>query len=406
MKKMIVNSAVCDARTLREETLAEYEQVVVNAALLLVTTRTKELLNQGKVVLNVAEVLEVPEGGNVHVNTQNGAFELTGEVASQAGEIAFLMVNGSLTIRADALETARAYQKIKVNGTVLLPRSMTGKLSNLSVNGSISAYPDGAILLKRNAVIDRTFPLRAKEGALYWTARRLVFVDGQLDTDKLAQKQVRFSSREALVAESLAEAMVPLLTDDTDITVVPDGTVFINDDVKMNRRFLKKYGPRAYINGDVTVEEDATAVLPALEYLHVNGDVKLMQTMAEAFEAVNAEYNELVILKRFGKVIQDHVKATVDKDLLERFPDGITVTDCAYCRIAPDVPAEMILERLSVSDCGIVRCSPEQEAAVIAVCSDVGQVETDEDGMTGMWDMVKGSVNGDMKMVNAAEYVM
>ena len=409
MKQMIVNCATCDMRKVSEETLQNYEQVTVNAATVIVTAKAKELLNRYNVMMNVADVVEVPEGSNVRINSQNGSYELTADGMPQAGEIAVLMVNGSLIVGPDALEAARAYEKIRVNGSVLLPKSMAGKLNNLSVNGSISAYPDGAILLKRNAVVSRTFPLRSRENALYWAARRLVFLDGSLDAAKLTEKGVRFSSREALIAESLAEAVTPLLTDDTDITLVPDGTIFVNDDVTMDRRFLKKHGPKAYINGDLTVEADAVEILSGIEYLYVNGDVKLPQELADAFEDVDARYDELVILKKSGKMIRDQVKATVDRALLEKYPDGVTVTDCAMLRIAPDVPAELILDRLSVSDCAKVFCTEEQEAAVGAVSQDVAMIGDTGDAMGGsIADMVTGSLglNPNLKVINAAEYVM
>ena len=409
MKKMIVNCATCDMRQVSEETLQSYEQIVVNSAMVLVTPRTKELLNRHSVMLNAAEVMEVPEGNNVRLNNQNGSYELTGDGMPQEGEIALLMVNGSLTIGTDALEVAQAYEKIKVNGSVLMPKSMAGKLTNLSVNGSINAYPDGAIRLKRNAVVDKTFPLRVRENALYWAARRLVFLDTALDVEKLAQKDVRFSSREALMAESLAETVTPLLTDDTDITVVPDGTIFVNDDVKMDRRFLKKHGPRAYINGDLTVEPDAVDILPEIRYLYVNGDVKLPQELVEAFEDVDARYDELEILKKTGKIIQDQVRAAVDKALLEKFPDGVIVRDCAMVKIAKDLTPELIMERLSVTDCAEVFCTEEQEAAVSAVSTDVAMIGNKGDDMgEGLLDMVTGSLglNPNLKVINAAEYVM
>ena len=408
MKKMIVNCASCDMRTVSEETLQSYEQIVVNSALVLVTPRTKELLNRYSVMLNTADMMEVPEGDNVRLNSQNGSYELTSDGMPEAGVIALLMVNGSLTVGEDALEAARAYHSIKVNGSVMLPKSMAGKLSNLSVNGSIKTYPDGAIRLRRNAIIDKPFPLRLRASALYWAARRLVFTDPALDVEKLRAMGVRFSAKTALIAESLAEAVTPLLTDDTDITVVPDGTIFVNDDVKMDRRFLKKHGPRAYINGDLTVEPDAVDILPEIRYLYVNGDVKLPQELVEAFEDVDARYDELEILKKTGKIIQDQVRAAVDKVLLEKFPDGVIVRDCAMLKISADVPPELILERLSISDCAKVVCTEEQEAAVSAIAEDVAMIGGMGDAMDGIADMVTGSLglNPDLKVVNAAEYVM
>ena len=98
MKKMIVNCASCDMRTVSEETLQSYEQIVVNSALVLVTPRTKELLNRYNVMLNTADMMEVPEGDNVRLNSQNGSYELTSDGMPEAGVIALLMVNGSLTV--------------------------------------------------------------------------------------------------------------------------------------------------------------------------------------------------------------------------------------------------------------------------------------------------------------------
>ena len=408
MKKMIVNCATCDMRSVSEETLKTYEQITVNAASVLVTPETKELINRYNVMLNAADVIEVPAGENVKVSSHNGAYELTADGAPREGEIAILWVNGALTIGADALSAAQAFREIRVNGAVTMPKSMAGKLNNLSVNGSVNAYPDGAILLRRNAEIDRTFPLRAKENALYWAARRLVFTDAALDVQKLADKNVRFASRSAIIAEELAEAVTPMLSEDTDILIVPDGTKFVNYPFKLNKRFLKKCGKRVFINFDLVVEPEAAEILPEIEYLYVNGDVKLPAELVDAFEDVVDHYDELIIVKKTGKVIEDHVRATIDKALLEKYPDGILVTDCAMVHLAKDLPTDLILERLSIADCAQVFCTPEQEAAVSAVSKDVAMIGGADDDDEGIAGLVAGALhlNPDCKVINAAEYVM
>lgn len=408
MKKMIVNCATCDMRHVSEETLQTYEQIVVNSAMVLVTPETKELLNRYSVMLNTAEVLEVPAGDDVRVNTQNGAYELTADAAPEAGSRAVLMVNGALTIGEDALEAARAYHSIQVNGAVMMPRSMAGKLSNLSVNGSTEAYPDGAIRLRRNAVIDRTFALRIRENALYWAARRLVFTDPALDVEKLTIRNVRFASRMALICESLAESVTPLLSEDTDILIVPDGTGFVNGYAKVNKRFLKKFGTKLYVNGDLLVESDAADVLPEIEYLYVNGTAKVPADLVDAFEEIDAHYDELKVVKNWGKIIEDNVRVKVDAALLEKYPTGVLVTDCAMVKIAKDLTPELIMERLSLSDCAKVFCTEEQEAAVSAIAEDVAMIGGMGDAMDGIADMVTGSLglNPDLKVINAAEYVM
>jgi len=405
MKKMMVNCAVCDMRSVSEETLKSYEQIVVNAATVIVTPEKKELINRYNVTMNAADVIEVPAGENVRVISQNGSYELTADRAPQDGETVILFINGVLNIDADAAEAAQKYYQINVNGAVTMPKSISGRLNNLNVNGSVSTYPDGAIRLNRNAEIDRTFPLRAKENALYWAFRRLIFTDLALDTEKLRNRNVRFAAKTVLIAESLAEAVVPMLSEDTDILIVPDGTAFVNSDAKMNRRFLKKFGTKAYINGDLTVEDDAAEILPEIEYLYVNGDVKLPETLADAFEDIDAHYDELVIQKKTGKIIEDHVRATVDKALLEKYADGILVTDCAMVHIAKDVPSELILERLTIADCAQVFCTEEQEAAVGAVSKDVASIGGADESMK---DVLIGALhlNPGFKVINASDYVM
>ena len=408
MKKMMVNCAVCDMRSVSEETLKSYEQIVVNAATVIVTPEKKELINRYNVTMNAADVIEVPAGENVRVISQNGSYELTADRAPQDGETVILFVNGVLNIDAGAAEAAQKYYQINVNGSVTLPKSISGRLNNLNVNGSVNVYPDGAIRLNRNAEIDRTFPLRAKENALYWAFRRMIFTDLALDTEKLRNRNVRFAAKTALIAESLAEAVVPMLSEDTDILIVPDGTAFVNSDAKMNRRFLKKYGTKAYINGDLTVEDDAAEIFPEIEYLYVNGDVKIPQALADAFEDIDAHYDELVIPKKTGKIIEDHVRATVDKALLEKYADGILVTDCAMVHLKKEVPADLILERLTIADCAQVFCTEEQEAAVSAVSRDVAMIGAKEEEQDSVADLVTGALhlNPNLKVINASEYVM
>jgi hypothetical protein len=405
MKKMVVNCANCDMRNVSEETLKSYEQITVNAATVLVTPEKKDLIARYNVMLNVADVIEVPAGENVRVINQNGSYELTADRAPQDGETVLLFVNGVLNIDADAAEAAQKYYKINVNGSVTMPKSISGRLNNLSVNGSVSTYPDGAIRLNRNAEIDKTFPLRAKENALYWASRRLIFTDLALNVEKLNNLNVRFAAKTALIAESLAETVVPMLSEDTDILIVPDGTKFFGFDARMNKRFLKKFGTKAYINGDLTVEDDAEEILKEIEYLYVNGDVKIPEALADAFEDIDAHYDELMIQKKTGKIIEDHVRATVDKALLEKYEDGILVTDCAMVHIAKDVSPELILERLTIADCAQVYCTEQQEAAVSAVSKDVASIGGADESMK---DVLTGALhlNPEFKVVNAAEYVM
>lgn len=106
-----------------------------------------------------------------------------------------------------------------VNGVVRYPESLSGSLGMLTVNGTSVCYPDDAIVLKNNAVIDRLFALRAKQ-RLYWTNKRMIMVDSQLEPEALKAKGAGFCAREVILAQSLAEGMIDLIDEQADSYVM------------------------------------------------------------------------------------------------------------------------------------------------------------------------------------------
>ena len=58
-KKLVINAAVCDARSVSEATFNSYKEININAATVLVTQETKDLMAKYNVNMNAAEVMEV-----------------------------------------------------------------------------------------------------------------------------------------------------------------------------------------------------------------------------------------------------------------------------------------------------------------------------------------------------------
>lgn len=401
MNKLIINCGLCDLRHVSEESLQTYESVVINCATAVVTRESQDVLHRFPVQINAGDILQVPAGQDViRLQSHNGSHTLDGSAAPDG--LTFLMVNGKLIIGEDALEAARQYYRIQVNGKTILPRSFTGQLTNLSVNGKTVAYPDGAALLKDTAVIDRFFPLRAL-GRLYYAASRLVFLDADLDVQALAEKGVRFESPKAVVAASLCERLLPLLDDQAEIAVVEDGTAFVADDTELDDAVLRRYGTRLYVNGDLSLNQRSRDALAKLEKLYVTGAVRLPRDLQEAFSAVDAEYGSLRIIRPFEHAIRESVRAKVDRALLEKYPGGLLVEQCANLCIAEDVPPEMILERLVLQECARVRCSPEQESAVAAVGSEIGCIVTSDEEEAAQ--SLPGLPAESAHVINAATYV-
>ena len=134
MKTKVINSAVCDARAVTEESLKGFERIIINSAVLIVGEDSKELLNKYPVTMNVANVLELPAGQDINVQTINGKAEIGPD---SDGTGSFLMVNGKLTIADGSLDAVKSYYGIQVNGKVLMPRSFEGQFPNIKVNGKI-----------------------------------------------------------------------------------------------------------------------------------------------------------------------------------------------------------------------------------------------------------------------------
>ena len=73
-KNLVINAAVCDARRVSETVLGSYKDISINAAVVIVSQETKDLLAKYNVTMNTAEVLEAPK--DIDIMVQNGASRL------------------------------------------------------------------------------------------------------------------------------------------------------------------------------------------------------------------------------------------------------------------------------------------------------------------------------------------
>ena len=407
-KKLMINCATCDARNVLEENYAHYEQITVNCAMVLTSPDAKAVMNKLPFTLNCANVLEVEQG--VDLRTVNGSSEIRSSDAVPASKY-YIMVNGALTIGPDTEAQLAQCTGMTVNGSLTCPESIYASLRGVKVNGSTTCYPDGAIVLKRNAVIDKLFALRAKN-RLYWSARRMIMVDPELDAQKLKARGATFSTREVIVSQTNLEELIELIDENAEIITVPDGTAVILDDITLDTNLLRRYGKRLYVIGDVTVPENAD-IPEELEYLNIRGDITVPQELHKKLLAVLTEISgEVRISRSRGATLADKPYVKVTKWMLEQQPQGIDVRDCAIVKIAEDIPKELILQRLHIQDCGIVKCSDGQEDAVTMVCTDVGHIGSTEDsddmGIGDIMKTVMGGIRGtlDTKVINAADYVL
>ena len=67
LKKLSINTALCDMTEITEEVLSSYSELNVNAAAVLLSERASVLISRYSVKLNTASTLKVPEGINTIV---------------------------------------------------------------------------------------------------------------------------------------------------------------------------------------------------------------------------------------------------------------------------------------------------------------------------------------------------
>ena len=404
-KNKMINAATCDARAVTEESLAGYENIIINAAILIVGERSKELLNQYPVTMNVANVLEIPDGQDITVKTINGK----GEIGPDAdGTGVFLMVNGKVVVSDGSQDAVKSYYRIMVNGKIVMPKSYEGKFPNIQVNGKTEYYPDGATILKADTEIDDLFIARAAN-TLYYSFGNLFFLDTGIDTEKMISKGLKFTAKKIVIAESLIGKLVSLFDEEAEIVKVPDGTQLIDDDLELKPKTIKKYGTKLCVSGDVSIKDGEA--LSSLVYLFAEGTVRVNKELEEAFDEIESVYEELIVIDPDLGYIMDRPMVKIGAAVLKKYPSGVQVKDCAKVTLSEDLSTEDIMEKLHIKDCALVICTKEQEETVNMIAEDVamiqvtGQEPEDDEMAGGMFGSLLGKVK-DTQVINAAEYKM
>ena len=291
-KNLIINSEICDARKIKEEHYAGYEQIMLNAEILLVNDHSKEVFHRLPLTENVEIILEVEE--DAEFSTVNGDYEITGDMAVKKNSV--LLVNGNFRIGQGTQELLKQYKMIQVNGSIRCPRSMAAFLDNIQVNGATVMIPDDCIELKDDFEMDSYFHLRAKENGVYFANKRVKILDTKIDMEMLKKKNVHFITKSVLTREEMIPDVIGMFDENTELQVVPAGYAYVKGDAVLNEALVTKYGKTLYIDGSLTLDKNSTPWLENVEQLYVSGEVSLLSSQVEAFRSLDAEYKELVMI--------------------------------------------------------------------------------------------------------------
>lgn len=399
-KKLVVNSAICDARNVSESTLKSYESISINAACVFVSNETKELFSRYNVSMNTSDVMEIPAEAEVMI--QNGTYEIS-EGTAMAKPVV-LVVNGSLEIKKGSQEALKNFLSILVNGQVFYPSDLQHHLPLIKVNGSTDCYPANAIRLKNKLNLDNIFILKAKNSK-YYVRNKIIIADETLNISLLTDKGASFITKRAIVPEKLLEKSLPLFNEEADIQVIPSGYSYVPGNL-LDENLIRRHGNKLYVDGDLVVSTESENALQQLMGAKIKGNVLIVEKLVDKFQSLDTEYNKMQKIK--GRILQDKGLIKIDKQMISK-EDGITFSDCGVVQLQADITPEEIEEKLQFIDCGCIFCYPNQKSSVEIVSDDVGYIN--DSGINEIKDLggvFEGSnlYDKDTQVINAASYTM
>lgn len=405
-KNFVVNCEICDTRKVKEDIFENFENLVINAEVVVTCDRSREILNHNAATMNVESILNIDE--DMDLVCQNGKYEISADNVLEKDVV--LILNGTLNVKPGAEEALKHYTKIVVHGRASYPKSLAKYMVNLSVNGLVDEYLDDGIVLDDVAVLDKYFPMRAKEGGVYCAATKVVLLDQAVQAAELNKKNVQFITPELLVSEDKVEQAISLISEKTKLDVVPSGCAYVPQKAVLDARLIAKYGKRLYVDGNLVLNAESTPYIAELEYLKVKKDIELLAEQAELIEALDVSYHELQIVKE--RQIRNQLSVVIDKTFMDALPkSGASIVNCVNVKIKEDVSAEEILEKLDFRNCVHVECYQKQKSAITLAGRNLVHVRAvdveklDEEAEQSpiekaMKDIVKN------KVINAEVYVL
>ena len=390
---IIINSAICDTRSMKAEDYNNCSRITINSEVVIVNPRSRELLASLPVTMSAAQVIELDIEDTTLINqfTVNGEYVITPETSFPSGTL--LTVNGTLMIRPGTENVLSSLLYILVNGSVTYPENLAPYIVRMSVTGNVRVEPAGYTMLDDVFIMDRYFHLRAKQDARYYAKDRVVIADTGIDTEALSQKQVVFRTGTLIAEETLINNVAGMFDENTKILAIPEGYTYVEGDETLTRALIGSRGTALYIYGDLTMNEESEKVLSMLTGLHVEGDVVFKRGVPEAFYNINPTYRS--IRSEEKTVISGLLKTIVDRMVIEQNPNGVCYDGILKVVIDESLTPEEIRDHLCFSGCCTISCTKEQESAVASVSHGVATIKgySDKKKRSGKADEIHISVD-------------
>lgn len=360
-KHLRVNTSILDMINTKPETIEEYDEIKINCAMCITTTKTQQFLSKGNININTSNVVQIYTDEEVKVMNINGGKFITAEFEAPK-EPTILVVNGGLIIEDSPKKNLDQFKAVVVNGGVLHPMSFD--TSNFNVNGALIPYPDGAILTLKELELTNSFIKAAVSGATYYvqgvpsnlsnfnpakinevlkdTCLRAV---EPLDFELLKSKNIHFYTSWVTTTEDNAEELMKIVRGNIGSTIIPSGYKIMNGG-RLDMLAIRRFGKNIYVDGDLKIYEEDAEALDLIDNLYVAGEVRIADSIADVFFKKCSRYGKLKVYK--GEWIEvKNSEYTISNELLQDMDNGATFNiSSSNVEILPEVTKELLSQKI------------------------------------------------------------
>ena len=367
MKKLKINAGYLDVTELTPEKLAAYDSIKINGGVLILNPTARELLAEKGASLNMGIYFDVPD--KAHVMSSNGRTDITAETV--VPENCVLLCNGALHLHPGSAGAVAAYAGLLVNGRVILPESMRGALSRITLNGDTLVYPDDARFVSGDITVDRRFARQVDSGAYLFTGDDAFLTDPAVDAAALLDKNVVVHAQKAYVSQEIADGDM-LFDMQTEVVPIPAGYAFVRAEsqLRMDAAVVARYGKKLFVLGDVRAEADDKDSLDALESLIVYGNAQIAQPLLPVWNARCQRVDSLSFIDN-SRLISKLPEAIISRELLEACEHGLSLEECELVTVLGDMEPALLAEKVKrLTGCAACVCTEAQQSVLQLVAAD------------------------------------
>lgn len=364
-KRKIDNIGVLDIRSATEQTIGEIAKIG-NVGTVISSPETSHLLSK----------ISIGNLGSSVVLTKDyemftGKLELTSEYLGKLSKPLYLYVTGKLFIRENVLieDIEKGIGGLIITGKILCPEKLTPVVQSKIVNqtGKFVSYPGDACFISGPCVLTDSFLRSLKPASNLFIDGKLKAI-GNIDKRLIEEKIEKIEvAGKAIIDEQYSEIMNQKIKTSAKIEVVPQGCVFLEDELTIDSISIKKFSnARLHTDSMITFKDDVRPEMLQSRIISIKttGLIVCGEDLREPIVNI-CEGFSTTVLYHSGKHITVEDEYELDASELEFSEGKITIMVMGELAIGADVAPELLLSKIEfIDNFGEITADPRQIGAI------------------------------------------